>query len=351
VIKIAPVLPPAFLQNLATHTAQTFRNAIVGYAAGGMAVGATAPQGGVHPAMGNRMNVIGTAAMSVNVDTGLVYMPCSTAFNGCYAGVNTALYAVPLAAASATQWRQDLICASAQDTALGGSTDNWVIQAITGTLSSSSPGVLPVLPANSIPLAAIQVVPNMTVTNGAGTVVDARVYAPLSGRLFCTSSTRPPLTAPEGTEWWETDTHMPGIIVNGAYQYEHIIPTPPQTVDPWHALPTMQNGWTISAGLPASGYRKRPADPTNVEMCLNIKPGTIADGTLLFTLPATYAGTSGSQYMPISIFPGWGATGGRSDGSTPQVRVTESGAVLCYGLPAFTGGGNYVTTNGSYRCA
>lgn len=346
---MAPVLPPAFLQNLTTHTAQTFRNAIVGYAAGGMAAGATSPQGGVHPAFGNRLVVTGTSGLSVNVDTGLVFMPCSTAFNGCYVGVNTALYSVAIASVSTTQWRQDIICATAQDTALGGSTDNWIIQDVVGAYSSTPPGTLPTLPSNSVPLAYIEVVPNMTATNGAGTVIDARLYSPLTGRLYCTSSTRPPLTAPEGTEFWETDTHMAGVIVNGQYQYQHVIPQPAQPYDPWHSLPSLQNGWSLSLGLPASGYRKMPADPTMVQLQGNLVAGTVADGTAIMTMPAAYAGTSGSQYIACTVYPGW--SGGRSDGASPAVRINESGNVIVYGLPATGGGTKYMVINGMYRCA
>jgi hypothetical protein len=346
---MAPVNPAAFLQNLTTHTAQTFRNAIAGYAAGGMAQGATSPAGGVHPAMGNRLLVTGTAGLTVNVDTGMVFMPCSTAFNGVYVGVNTASFAVTIPAVSATQWRQDYICASQQDTALGGGTDNWVLQDVAGAFSSSAPGVLPSLPANSIPLAIVQVTPNMTVTNGGGTVIDARVYTPLAGRIYCTSATRPPLTAPEGTEWWETDTHMPGIIVNGTYQYQHVIPQTATPVDPWHPLPALQNGWSVSVGLPASGYRKRPSDPTNVELMGNLIVGTVADGTTIMTLPAAYAAAGSSQYLPCVVFPGW--TTPRSDGASPAVRMDSNGNVQVYGLPTPGGGSHFFVINSNYRCA
>jgi hypothetical protein len=283
------------------------------------------------------MAVTGNAALTVNIDTGLVYMPASIAFNGVYVGYNAASYtSAALAAVSTTQWRTDAIVARQHDTANGDGDDNWDIVAITGAFSSSSPGATPALPNNSVLLALVRVTPNMTVTNGVGTIVDSRVYSPLTSMLYTTSAARPPLTAPEGTSWYETDNHIAGMIVNGSYQYQYNIPGPASIPDVWHVLPTLQNSWTLITGLPSSGYRKRPSDPTMVEFMCAVQAGTRADGTVLLTLPAGYAAAGNYQRMDCSTdITGW--TGPRTDGASPFLRVDTSGNVVLFGLPLGAG--------------
>src|SRR5258708_4994413 len=136
---MAPVQPAAYLQNRSDHTAASYRLAIAADIGAGLtAAGATTLTGGVHPALGNRLAVTGTAGLNVSVDTGMAVMGSSTAWGGVYTGVNTAAYTVAIAAVSATQWRTDLICARQHDTANGDGDDNWDIVAVTGTFSGSS---------------------------------------------------------------------------------------------------------------------------------------------------------------------------------------------------------------------
>ena len=104
------------------------------------------------------------AGHGVQVGTGLVYIPNSTAWNGEYAGYNTSTFNVALAASSSTQYRRDYIVAQVTDP--GDATANWNVVAVTGTFSSSAPGALPAIPANSIPLAIVNVTPNMTIGDG-----------------------------------------------------------------------------------------------------------------------------------------------------------------------------------------
>jgi len=217
---MAPIQPAYVMQNETNHPAQLFRMALAGLTpSSNMPAGATSPGGGVHPAWGNRLAVTGTAGLTVNVNTGLVYLPGTTAWQGCYAGYNTASVAVTIPTISGTQWRRDYIVAKQDDTAFGDGDDNWVIIDVPGTNSSSAPGALPALPNNCVPLAIVVCTPGMTVTNGGGTVVDARQYCSLPGPIPTTSANRPSLSCPEGTMWYELDTHSMGIIVSGAYVY------------------------------------------------------------------------------------------------------------------------------------
>jgi hypothetical protein len=333
---MAPINPSFILQGRTDNTAVGMRMAVAGAVAAGMAAGATSAGGGVHPAFGNRLVVTGTAGLSVNVDTGFVYMPNSTAWNGVYAGWNTASYAVAIGAISGTQWRQDYIAAVQTDTGSAG--DTWDIIDVVGANSGSAPGTLPALPANAIPLATIACTPAMTVTNGVGTVNDARVYAPLTGTVPCTSSTRPPLTAPEGTTFYESDTHMMGIIISGAYQYMYVIPGAAATIDPWHDLPALSNSWTSNGTLPLNGYRKCPWDPTLMQIIINLTSGVTTNGTVVVNLPAPYRVSANYQRQDLTCnieAAGWSTP--RSDGGTAYLRFSTTGDVTVYGLPNGSG--------------
>jgi len=240
---MAAVNPPWACQGRTDHPAALFRMMLAGEASSPVANASTAPGGGVNPVFGNAMQITGLASLNVQVGTGLVYMPNTTAWNGMYAGYNTATFNLALAAVSATQWRTDRVDAVVVDP--GDNTANWNVVVTTGTFSSSAPGSTPAAPANSTPLALVRVVPNMTVTNGGGTIVDSRLYQPLSGPWPTTSSARPPLTAPNGTMWYETDTNLLGVIVNGAYQYIAFS----SVVDSWHNI-TLDSGWAAGAITP-----------------------------------------------------------------------------------------------------
>jgi len=244
---MAPTNPAAYLQNRSDHPAQLFRMVTAGIIPGAMPALATSPVGGVNPYFGNRLNVTGNAAMTVNVDTGLVYMPGAAAWQGMYAGYNTASYVVTVPASSSTQWRSDYIVARQHDTAFGDADNNWDIVDVAGSFSSSAPGTLPTLSGNVVPLAIIRVVPNMTVTNGGGTVVDARVWGNLAGPLFTNSTALPPSTMPNGTMWVERDTNRLGVLLNSTYCYlynsatldiQEIIKTADETVT---SSTTLQN--------------------------------------------------------------------------------------------------------------
>jgi hypothetical protein len=321
---LAPIQPAGFLQNRADHPASLFRMAMAGQLSGGPTiVGATSPAGGVHPALGGRLAATGQASMNVSIATGLVYMPCSTAWNGLYSGYNSAAYTVAITAASATQWRTDLIVARQHDTALGDADNNWDIIAVAGTLSGSAPGATPAAPSNSIPLALVRVVPNMTVTNGGGTVVDARQFIGLSGPIFCTSATRPALTSPEGTMWVETDTHLIGVILNGAYSYIPTSPSSTPAAGPWTAFNPLSNTWAVRAPYTSAWVRKLNFPPNCVQISATMTTGTsapnIADGTVIGVIPAGFRPAT-AQVLPLSV----GANFGQA-----WVNIAAGGNMTC----------------------
>lgn len=236
--------------------------------------------------LGNALAVTGNAAMTVNVNTGLVLMPNSAAWGGMYLGYNTASYVVTVPASNSSQWRRDYIAAVMTDA--GTSAAAWDIVDVPGAFSSSAPGSLPSLPANSVPIAIVNVVPNMTVTNGGGTVQDARVYQPLSGAWPTTSGSRPSLSAPAGTTWYEADTQQYGIIIAGAYHY---IPTSPLAVDTWHDLRPCSAGFNgTNTGHYPPQYRMMD-DGKHVEVIGDVGvPASSFNGVQVFTnaIPAAY---------------------------------------------------------------
>lgn len=331
---MAPVNPSYALQNRTDHLASTFRMAMVGLVNGGpLAQGVTAPLGGVHSTLGNRMVVTGNAAMTVNIDTGLVYIPATPAWNGMYAAYNSALYTISIPAASATQWRSDYICAiqndSATSTNYAGVTtgvDGWDIVDVPGAFSSSAPGVLPSVPNNAVTLAVIRVTPNMTVTNGAGTVVDFRQYIPLSGPWPTTSGSKPSLSAPEGTMWWEQDTNLLGILVNNTYQY---IPTYPVNTDVWHNLGTILGGWTVSG---VARYKRTVDNEVRVDLNNIVPPGTPpSDGTVIWTTPNGLP----VGYRPLRTYR-LTAYSHNSGTEQPAWEIGTGGAITVFGVGGTT---------------
>jgi hypothetical protein len=246
-----PSNPPYACQGRTDHPAVLFRMALAGISTGAMAAGNTSPGSGVNAYFGQSLAIGGLGSMNVSVGTGLGYIANSTAWNGMYAAYNTASFNVAIPAASSTQWRRDYIVAQVVDP--GDNTAAWNVINVEGAFSSSAPGSLPAVPANSLVLGIVNVVPNMTVTNGAGTVVDARQWQPLVGTLTTTSSARPSLTCPNGTMWYETDTKQLGVIQNGTYQY---FSTNTIIDDTWHTI-TTDAGWSgVAAGYAAPSYRK-----------------------------------------------------------------------------------------------
>lgn len=324
---MSAVNPPWACQGRIDHPAQLFRMALAGLNPGMMAVGATSPGGGVNPYFGQAMQVTGLASLNVQIGTGLISIPSTTAWNGMYVGYNNATFNVVIPAVSTTQWRSDYIAAVMTDP--GDNTAAWNVVDIPGAFSSSAPGALPALPANAIPLAIVRVVPNMTVTNGGGTVVDARAYSGLQGPIITTSTTRPPLTMPNGTMWYETDTQAIGVIINGAYRY---LPFMNAAIDGWHTL-AVGSGFSAASGEMAPRYRKLSTGLISIQGAITFPSAGSYNSVGFATLPSGYHRTDFPSRAPIAYI-------GANPGSyvvivgSPRLFIDTSGGVSVAGIPS-----------------
>jgi hypothetical protein len=321
--------PPYVCQGRTDHPAQLFRLALAGAAGAPFAAGGTSPAGGVDPYLGQAMAITGLASMNVQVGTGLVYIPNTTAWNGMYAGYNTATFNVPIAASSSTQWRSDYIVAQVTDP--GDNTANWQVSSVAGAFSSSSPGALPALPANSIPLAIIRVVPNMSVTNGGGTVVDARVFNGLKGVFPTTSANKPSLTCPNGTMWYESDTQLLGMLIGGARKYVAFT-SQLTSNDPWHAFNPLSNSWAVGGGGWAQ-YRYANDGRSVKISAKGLTLGTKTDGTIVSSnFPAGYRPINNHEF-PVAT----DAIPAPTTAGTPRMTLDTSGNLKCFGFLGSTG--------------
>jgi hypothetical protein len=120
------------------------------------------------------------ANFSVDVANGHAVLPGnSISDQGKYICQSTAVENVTLASAPGAGFtRFDLIYAQVRDRqADGGSSYDWVIDKVTGTVS----GVLPTTPANAIPLASVGPIVNTTASITNSLITDLRSYFTLTG--------------------------------------------------------------------------------------------------------------------------------------------------------------------------
>jgi hypothetical protein len=205
------VQPPAFMQNLTNHNAETDRGTTSALLAGTPLTSTDLKgRGGIHNVQGQSFLVSqnGVPNMSVNVGSGVAFIPGTEGSKqGVYTVVNDATVNVPLAAADPAQPRIDLIVLRVRDQVYSGANNDWLIDKVTG-VASASPAI-PVAPANSLTLArlAVSAADTSIVT---GDITDVRQYAAaLGGTIYCTSTTRPdPSTVANGQEIYEFDTEL-----------------------------------------------------------------------------------------------------------------------------------------------
>lgn len=163
---------PGWLQNAgAVNTAEQLRNyaGSLGFAGAG---GSTSMQarGGVHPALGNEMQVTqtGVASMAVIVKSGMCAIPGTEgAQQGTYGLGNDGDVTLSISAAHATLARVDIVIARIRDQAYSGAVNTGVLEVVTGTPAGSP--VAPATPANSLVFA------NVTVPAAASSIVTGNI--------------------------------------------------------------------------------------------------------------------------------------------------------------------------------
>jgi len=144
----------------------------------------------------------GTPNMSVNIAAGwAAIVGTSTTTQGTYVSYNDAVVNAAIATAPATNSRIDLVCLTVNDAYYSGSTNNIVVNVVTGTAAASP--VAPATPANSIALAQVLVGTSVTSILNAN-ITDVRVQTTtnlpvvsLTGTQTLTNKT---LTAPTITD-------------------------------------------------------------------------------------------------------------------------------------------------------
>lgn len=162
---MAATNPPSFLQ-ASSYGALAFRRPLTSL------IGAT----GVVGATDLKVTAHTPANLSVTVASGQVWIPGNVVTNqGDYYGLNNATVNLSIAAASTTTPRIDLVCATVKDAFYAGSTNDWVIEVITGTPAASP--AAPSLPSNSVPLAHVAVAASATTITNA----DITTERPRSG--------------------------------------------------------------------------------------------------------------------------------------------------------------------------
>jgi hypothetical protein len=233
---MAAVAPAGWLQNAGNVNTAALLRTYTGSMLGGLfAAGAlTRTRGGVQPALGGQLAVTqnGTPNMSVNVASGIAYVPGTEAVaQGVYFCYNDGTVNLAIATApSGGQSRIDLVVAQIQDTVYSGGTDAWSLAVVTGT-PAVSPSV-PTAPVDSITIAQIAVGTSVT-SIVTGNITDKRFYASsLGGLMPITSSTERTALAPytgmpiyrldtkrmeiyNGTTWDVVRPFVAPVVANG----------------------------------------------------------------------------------------------------------------------------------------
>ena len=144
----------------------------------------------------------GTPNMSVNIAVGwAAIVGTSTTTQGTYVSYNDAVLNAAIATAPATNSRIDLVCLTVNDAYYSGSTNNIVVNVVTGTAAASP--VAPATPANSIALAQVLVGTSVTSILTAN-ITDVRVQ----------TTTNLPVVSLTGTQTLTNKT-LTSPVING----------------------------------------------------------------------------------------------------------------------------------------
>lgn len=328
--------PPGFLQNAgATHTGEQFRNWLGALIAGRNTTGLPLiARGGVHPALGNMLQVTqsGSPAMSVVVKSGVGFIPGTEGSKqGVYAVENDADVTLTISAAHASLGRIDSVVFKVEDQAYSGGVNTSSLAVVAGTPSGSP--AAPTLPNNALELAQVTVVASDTsITNGE--ITDKRKYlAATGGTITCTSTTRPAAgTIPNGQTIFELDTLKGYISVDGGTNW--IQNYPPQTKIAENILVGTAASVTFSS-IPQT-FRH-----------LNLKMLTRGDTAAAFTVARIrFNGDTGANYdneqisangASLAAFETLNATGSDVGESAAATAVAGSSSFHLVQIPFYTG--------------
>lgn len=220
---MAVINPPGWLENAGlTHTAAQLRS-YIGALIGGSATVSTdlKPRAGLHPTLGDQMQVNQTAvpSMAVDVLSGVAAIPgTQSATQGAYFVANDGTVTLTIATAHATLPRIDIVQVRVRDSFYSGASNDALIDVKTGTAASSP--VAPVADANAIVLAEVLVGAGVTsITNS--NITDKRTYySGVGGVINVTLEASPPPTASiiEGQLWWSNNTDKLKIFDGATHQ-------------------------------------------------------------------------------------------------------------------------------------
>ena len=144
----------------------------------------------------------GTPNMSVNIAVGwAAIVGTSTTTQGTYVSYNDAVVNAAIATAPSSNSRIDLVCLTVNDAYYSGSTNNVVVNVVTGTVAASP--VAPSTPANSIALAQVLVGTSVTSIITAN-ITDVRVQ----------TTTNLPVVSLTGTQTLTNKT-LTSPVING----------------------------------------------------------------------------------------------------------------------------------------
>lgn len=167
---LSEVQPPSYMQALTNHSAETMRTAQAAFMGEHSVAGGFSGRGGVHPDMGNRMQVIqtGSPSMAVTVRSGMTFIAGTEGSKqGMYLCLNDADKTISVAAAPGPGLsRKDIVQVRVRDAAYSGGSNDWLIEVKTGTPAATSTEVAPANDANGITIAVISIGPSQpSITN------------------------------------------------------------------------------------------------------------------------------------------------------------------------------------------
>lgn len=319
---------PGWLQNAGTvHTAEQMRNYALSLLLAGSA-GATSMQGrgGVHPGLGNELQVTqtGSPSMAVIVKSGLCAIPGTEGgTQGIYGLGNDGDVTLSIDAAHATLPRIDIVVARIRDSAYSGVDDEGVLEVVTGTAASSP--VAPTTPDNSLVLAQVAVAAGDTSIT-TGEITDVRKFlAGVGGFIRAKSTDSFTGLLHVGQPVYMEDTGQVGIAT-----------------DTGATLKTLISGINIQT-FTASGTWTKPPGANYVKIFAKAGGGGGAGAAAAASGQNTKGGGGGEGSWSESTLLASALT------ATVAVTVGAGGAGGVAGAGGSTGGattfGAYVTTN------